>query len=124
MRLPPKMTPAQIAEGAADGANVTGTQSALLILTAALTSSWLIVSPASARRIIGSLTSVGELTSSRAVPSPNRQNLPFCLESERRGSCSSGWCARTNEPPLSAKAGNCHGRADPWPSAEPRRSRR
>ena len=51
-----------------DAARVTGTQSALLILTA-LTSSWLIVSPASARRIIGSLTSAGESISSRAVPS-------------------------------------------------------
>ena len=50
------------------GGSVTGTQSALLILTAALTSSWLIVSPASARRIIGSLTSPGESISSRAAP--------------------------------------------------------
>jgi hypothetical protein len=49
------------------GGSVTGMQSALLILIAALTSSWLIVSPASARRIIGSLTSAGASISSRAV---------------------------------------------------------
>ena len=34
------------------GSSVTGTQSAQLTLTAAFTSPWLIVSPASARRII------------------------------------------------------------------------